>query len=116
MSASRRPCELWRTVSRGDGGGRFGGRGPDRRLPAVTLQTPGVWYPAALQPMTTDISTRPLPLLRAAIDALDRDLLQIVAHRMAIVAEIAAYKRLHGLRVRDREREREVLEDRVRHG
>ena len=66
--------------------------------------------------MTTDISTRPLPLLRAAIDALDRDLLQIVAHRMAIVAEIAAYKRLHGLRVRDREREREVLEDRVRHG
>jgi chorismate mutase / prephenate dehydrogenase len=48
------------------------------------------------------------------IDALDRDVLQIVARRMALVAEVAAYKRQHGLRVRDAARERELLEDRAR--
>jgi len=48
------------------------------------------------------------------IDALDRDLLQIVARRMALVAEVAAAKRAGGLRIRDAQREREVLDDRVR--
>jgi chorismate mutase/prephenate dehydrogenase len=48
------------------------------------------------------------------IDALDRELLQLAARRMAIVAEVAAYKREHGLRVRDPVREREVLADRAR--
>lgn len=57
---------------------------------------------------------RPLPVLRALIDALDRDLLQTAAHRMALVAEVAAYKRAHGLRVRDPARERELLDDRAR--
>jgi chorismate mutase/prephenate dehydrogenase len=46
------------------------------------------------------------------IDALDRDLLQIMAKRMALVSEVAAYKRQHGLRIRDAAREREVLRDR----
>lgn len=55
---------------------------------------------------------RPLPLLRSMIDALDRDLLQIMARRMALVAEVAAYKRQHGVRIRDAAREREVLRDR----
>ena len=57
---------------------------------------------------------RPLPLLRAMIDALDRELLQLAARRMAIVTEVAAYKREHHLRVRDFAREREVLADRAR--
>ena len=57
---------------------------------------------------------RPLPLLRAMIDAVDHDLLQLVARRMALVAEVAEYKRRHGLRVRDPARERELLEERVR--
>ncbi|MBK6458168.1 MAG: bifunctional chorismate mutase/prephenate dehydrogenase [Gemmatimonadetes bacterium] len=56
---------------------------------------------------------RPLPLLRAMIDALDRDLLQIVARRMALVAEVAASKRESGLKIRDPRRERDVLEDRA---
>jgi len=64
--------------------------------------------------MTTEAPPRPLHLLRAMIDALDRDLLQTAARRMALVAEIAAFKRLHGLHVRDPQREREVLEDRCR--
>lgn len=46
------------------------------------------------------------------IDALDRDLLQIMAKRMALVAEVAAYKRLHGLKIRDARREQELLRDR----
>lgn len=48
------------------------------------------------------------------IDALDRELLQLAARRMALVGEIAEYKRRHGVRIRDPRREREVLEDRVR--
>lgn len=58
---------------------------------------------------------RPLPVVRAMIDALDRDLLQIMAKRMALVAEVAAYKRLHGLKIRDANRERELLRDRHEH-
>ena len=66
-------------------------------------------------PTSPDASApRPLPLLRAMIDALDRELLQLAARRMAIVAEVAAYKREHHLRVRDLAREREVLADRAR--
>jgi len=55
---------------------------------------------------------RPLPVVRAMIDALDRDLLQIMAKRMALVAEVAAYKRQFGLKIRDAVRERELLRDR----
>src|SRR4051812_32538068 len=61
----------------------------------------------------SDESPRSLALLRAMIDSLDRDLLHIVAQRMALVAEIAAYKREHGLKIRDAHRERELLEDRT---
>jgi chorismate mutase/prephenate dehydrogenase len=61
-----------------------------------------------------DQSPRPLPILRSMIDVLDRELLQIMARRMALVGEIAAYKRAHGLHIRDARREREILEDRCR--
>jgi chorismate mutase/prephenate dehydrogenase len=61
----------------------------------------------------TDPTPRPLPVLRAMIDSLDRDLLQIMAKRMALVGEVAAYKRQHRLKVRDAAREREVLDDRA---
>jgi chorismate mutase/prephenate dehydrogenase len=64
--------------------------------------------------MIDDATPRPLPVLRAMVDVLDRDLLQIVARRMALVGEIAAYKRQHALRIRDARREREILEDRCR--
>ena len=62
--------------------------------------------------MIDDATPRPLPVLRAMVDVLDRDLLQIVVRRMALVGEIAAYKRQHGLRIRDEQREREILVDR----
>ena len=63
--------------------------------------------------MSNDAGPRPLPVLRSMIDDLDHELLQIAAKRMAVVAEVAAYKRQHGLRVRDPGRETEVLEDRA---
>lgn len=66
--------------------------------------------------MTPDTSgaapVRSLSVLRSMIDALDRDLLQILARRMSLVAEVAAYKRAHGIRIRDAERENDVLRDR----
>ncbi|HCT56171.1 MAG TPA: bifunctional chorismate mutase/prephenate dehydrogenase [Gemmatimonas aurantiaca] len=49
------------------------------------------------------------------IDALDRDLLQIIARRKALVAEVASWKRQHGLRIRDPQREQQVLRDRHEH-
>lgn len=46
------------------------------------------------------------------IDELDRELLQLVAQRTALVGEVAAYKRQHGLKVRDSAREHSLLSDR----
>lgn len=46
------------------------------------------------------------------VDALDHELLQLAARRMSIVSEIAAYKRQHHIRIRDPQREREILDDR----
>ncbi len=65
--------------------------------------------------MTDKVQHHPsLPLLRAMVDAVDHDLLQLVARRMALVGEIAVAKRETGLRIRDFDREREVLADRTR--
>lgn len=57
---------------------------------------------------------RTLSLLRAMVDATDRDLLQAIARRMGLVREIAEVKRAAGLRIRDLQREQEVLDDRTR--
>lgn len=59
------------------------------------------------------LAARPLPYLRAMIDMIDRDILQLMARRMAIVGEVAAFKREHSVRIRDLERERDLLSDRA---
>lgn len=64
--------------------------------------------------MSSDLPSGSLPLLRAMVDAIDRDVLQLIARRMTLVGEIAQYKREHGLRIRDVARERDVLDDRRR--
>ncbi|HJL28065.1 MAG TPA: chorismate mutase, partial [Polyangiaceae bacterium LLY-WYZ-15_(1-7)] len=56
---------------------------------------------------------RPLAVLRALLDAIDRDVLQLLSRRMGIVAEIASYKRHARVPIRDLKREREVLADRA---
>jgi chorismate mutase/prephenate dehydrogenase len=60
--------------------------------------------------------TRPLPVLRAIIDSIDHELLRLIARRMAVVGEIAEYKREHALKIRDFPREREIISDRRSHG
>ncbi len=54
----------------------------------------------------------PLFELRGALDVLDHELLELLVRRMDIVAEIAARKRSHRVRIRDLARERRVLDDR----
>ena len=58
--------------------------------------------------------TRPRSLveLRAMIDVVDRDLLQLLVKRMALVGEVAQFKREHSLAIRDLRRENEILTDR----
>ena len=55
---------------------------------------------------------RPLSVLRAWIDVLDHDVLQLLARRMSLVGELAATKRAEGRRIRDLTRERALLADR----
>ena len=54
----------------------------------------------------------PLLELRAALDELDHELLELLVRRMDIVADVAARKRSHRFRIRDLGRERRILEDR----
>jgi chorismate mutase/prephenate dehydrogenase len=54
----------------------------------------------------------PLLELRGALDSLDHELLELLVRRMDIVADIAARKRSHRVRIRDLARERRVLDDR----
>ncbi len=55
---------------------------------------------------------RSLPVLRALIDAVDHEVLQLLSRRNGLVAEVAAYKRAHGVAIRDHRREREIIADR----
>ncbi len=54
----------------------------------------------------------PLEALRAALDEVDHELLDLLVRRMGIVADIAVRKREERVRIRDLKRERRVLDDR----
>ena len=63
--------------------------------------------------MTTENPDKgPLLELRQALDALDHELLDLLVKRMDIVADVAARKRSHRVRIRDLARERRILQDR----
>jgi chorismate mutase/prephenate dehydrogenase len=64
----------------------------------------------------SDDTPRSLAALRAQIDALDHDVIELLARRMAVVRELSQVKRAEGRKVRDAERERAILEDRTRLG
>ena len=55
---------------------------------------------------------RPLPVLREMIDAVDHQILELMAQRNEIVNEVAHFKRTNAVRIRDFRRERELLSDR----
>ena len=79
--------------------------------PAVCKHEKGIAMPDEIK-SSDNPYPRPLPVLRALIDSMDRDMLQLLSRRYGLVAEIAAYKRDHRLPIRDFERERVLLEDR----
>ena len=64
----------------------------------------------------SEASTRPtavsLPELRAQLDAVDRQVLELLAQRMRIVTEVARYKRAENVGILDGDRERQVLDAR----
>ena len=65
----------------------------------------------------TDHPDRPtLTSLRARIDAIDHELIELLARRMGVVSELSQVKRAEGLRVRDSARERVILDDRAEYG
>jgi chorismate mutase/prephenate dehydrogenase len=53
-----------------------------------------------------------LPELRARLDSVDRRVLELLAERMRVVAEVARYKRNEHVEIRDYDRERQVLDAR----
>ena len=55
------------------------------------------------------MTEKDLSALRAEIDGIDGELLRLFAARMRCAEEIGAYKRAHGLPVRDEEREKQKL-------
>jgi chorismate mutase / prephenate dehydrogenase len=61
-------------------------------------------------------TVRPLPVLRAMIDAIDHEILQLLARRNGLIADVAVHKREHHLPIRDFQREAEILEDRRTRG
>jgi chorismate mutase/prephenate dehydrogenase len=61
---------------------------------------------------TSPTPPRPLDGLRAQIDSVDGEILQLLAKRMAIVTEVARAKREEGASVRDPGREQAVLDSR----
>lgn len=64
------------------------------------------------EPDSVSTAARPLAVIRAMIDAVDHDILQLLSRRNGLVAEVAAYKREHGVGIRDLKREGELLADR----
>ncbi len=59
-------------------------------------------------------NVRPLSVLRAMIDTIDRDILRLLSRRYGLVAEVAEHKREHRIAIRDFKREREIIQDRRR--
>jgi len=59
---------------------------------------------------------RPLPVLRAMIDAIDRDILHLLARRNGLIADVAEHKRIHQVPIRDNIREAEIIADRRTRG
>ncbi len=55
---------------------------------------------------------RSLAAIRSMIDAVDRDMLHLLARRTALVGELAEYKRRHGVPIRDLAREKQIVRDR----
>ena len=68
------------------------------------------------EPQSENPTIRPLPVLRAMVDAIDREVLQLLARRNGLIADIAEHKREHHLPIRDTVREHDIIDDRRMRG
>jgi chorismate mutase len=61
-------------------------------------------------PVTADAEGQDLAAIRDRLDVVDRRLVDVLAERARLIAEVIAFKRAHGMRVVDRDREEQMLE------
>ncbi len=66
--------------------------------------------------MTTECYMRDLKEIRAAIDAIDDEVIQLLAKRYSFLNEVVAYKKLHNLPAVISVRVEEVKQRNVAHG
>jgi len=59
----------------------------------------------------TDGAPPDLEAIRDRLDLLDRRLVDVLTERASLIAEVIRYKRAHGMRVVDRPREEQMLQD-----
>jgi len=60
-------------------------------------------------PMTDDAATPDLETIRDHLDVVDRRLVDVLAERSRLITEVVRYKRAHGMKVVDRDREERML-------
>jgi chorismate mutase len=58
----------------------------------------------------TDAVPQDLEAIRDRLDLVDRKLVDVLAERARLIAEVIGFKRAHGMRVVDRPREEQMLE------
>jgi isochorismate pyruvate lyase len=62
------------------------------------------------EPVTTASDTPDLGSIRDRLDVVDRRLVEVLADRARLIAEVITYKRAHAMAVVDRAREEQMLE------
>jgi chorismate synthase len=85
-----------------------------RIVPVAEAMVALVLYDALLRQQDLEGKNETLHGLRGKIDAVDRQLIQLLAMRTEISEEIGQYKREKGLHIRDEKRERELMKERIR--
>jgi chorismate mutase len=78
------------------------------------FDTAGDWLESPQRRMITPVADDSAPpdlgAIRDRLDLVDRRLLDVLAERARLIAEVIAVKRAHGIRVVDRSREEEMLD------
>ncbi|NIQ37617.1 MAG: chorismate synthase [Proteobacteria bacterium] len=84
-----------------------------RIVPAAEAMVALVLYDALLCQKDLEERAGTLEEIRAEIDSVDRQMIQLLARRNEISAKIGRYKREKGLKIRDPDRERTLLKERM---
>ncbi|HXQ60248.1 MAG TPA: chorismate mutase [Acidimicrobiales bacterium] len=60
--------------------------------------------------MTSDAAAPDLEAIRDRLDLVDRRMVEVLAERSRLITEVVRFKRAHGMKVVDRDREERMLE------